>query len=102
VVERQVIALSLAWPSGGPQQLSSQLARKGLRVLSDQGGEFEGAFDESCCGLGIRDTCTKPRHAFTLLPPLARMRERRAGRREGVDPPRLGDLPSFPLRERRR
>jgi transposase InsO family protein len=32
VIERQVIALSLAWPSWGPQQLSSQLARKGIVV----------------------------------------------------------------------
>mgnify|MGYP001816091499 CR=1 FL=1 len=32
VVERQVIALSLSWPSWGPQQLSSQLARKGIEV----------------------------------------------------------------------
>ena len=30
--ERQVLALSLAWPSWGPQQLSSQLARQGIRV----------------------------------------------------------------------
>lgn len=31
-VERQVIALALAWPSWGPQQLSDQLAMRGLRV----------------------------------------------------------------------
>jgi transposase InsO family protein len=30
--ERQVIALALAWPSWGPQQLSDQLAMRGLRV----------------------------------------------------------------------
>ena len=30
--ERQILALSLAWPSFGPQQLSAQLARQGLRV----------------------------------------------------------------------
>ena len=32
VVERQVIAMSLAWPSWGPRQLSSQLALKGIEV----------------------------------------------------------------------
>lgn len=31
-IERQVIALALAWPSFGPQQLSDQLAMRGLRV----------------------------------------------------------------------
>jgi transposase len=30
--ERQVLALSLAWPSFGPQQLSAQLARQGVVV----------------------------------------------------------------------
>jgi transposase InsO family protein len=30
--ERQVLALSLAWPSWGPQQLSAQLARQGVVV----------------------------------------------------------------------
>ena len=30
--ERQVLALSLAWPSWGPQQLSAQLARQGIAV----------------------------------------------------------------------
>jgi transposase len=30
--ERQVLALSLAWPSFGPQQLSAQLARQGVIV----------------------------------------------------------------------
>ena len=32
MVERQVIALALAWPSFGPQQLSDQLAMRGIRV----------------------------------------------------------------------
>ena len=32
VVERQVIALALSWPSWGPQQLSDQLAMRGIRV----------------------------------------------------------------------
>jgi transposase InsO family protein len=32
VVERQVIALALAWPSFGPQQLADQLLMRGLRV----------------------------------------------------------------------
>ena len=32
VVERQVIALALSWPSFGPQQLSDQLAMRGIRV----------------------------------------------------------------------
>jgi transposase InsO family protein len=36
-----------------------------LRVLTDRGSEFEGAFDEACQDLGIRHTRTKPRHAFT-------------------------------------
>jgi transposase-like protein len=31
-VERQVIALALSWPSWGPQQLSDQLAMRGIRV----------------------------------------------------------------------
>ncbi len=31
-MERQVLALSLAWPSWGPQQLSAQLARQGIVV----------------------------------------------------------------------
>ncbi len=31
-VERQVIALALSWPSFGPQQLSDQLAMRGIRV----------------------------------------------------------------------
>ena len=30
--ERQILALSLAWPSWGPQQLSAQLARQDVRV----------------------------------------------------------------------
>jgi transposase len=30
--ERQVLALSLAWPSFGPQQLAAQLARQGVHV----------------------------------------------------------------------
>jgi transposase len=30
--ERQVLALSLAWPSWGPQQLSAQLVRQGITV----------------------------------------------------------------------
>lgn len=32
VVERQILAMSLAWPSWGPRQLSSQLAFKGIEV----------------------------------------------------------------------
>jgi transposase InsO family protein len=32
VVERQVIALALSWPSWGPQQLSDQLAMRGIRI----------------------------------------------------------------------
>ena len=32
VVERQVVALALAWPTWGPQQLSDQLALRGTRV----------------------------------------------------------------------
>lgn len=32
VVERQVIALALSWPSFGPQQLSDQLAMRGIEV----------------------------------------------------------------------
>jgi transposase len=31
-VERQVVALALSWPSWGPQQLSDQLAMRGVRV----------------------------------------------------------------------
>ncbi len=34
IVERQVVALSLSWPSWGPRQLSSQLARQGLHVAA--------------------------------------------------------------------
>jgi transposase InsO family protein len=32
VIERQVVALSLSWPSWGPRQLASQLARQGIEV----------------------------------------------------------------------
>ncbi len=32
VVERQVLALALSWPTWGPRQLSDQLARRGIRV----------------------------------------------------------------------
>jgi transposase InsO family protein len=35
------------------------------RVLTDGGSEFKAAFDETCRGLGIRHTRTKPRHAWT-------------------------------------
>ncbi len=33
-VERQLVALSLAWPTWGPRQLSDQLALRGIRVAS--------------------------------------------------------------------
>ncbi len=32
IVERQVLALSLSWPTWGPRQLSDQLALRGTRV----------------------------------------------------------------------
>lgn len=35
------------------------------RVLTDGGSEFKGAFAEACHALGIRQTRTKPRHAWT-------------------------------------
>jgi len=35
------------------------------RVLTDQGSEFRGAFDQTCAQLGIHHTRTKPRHAWT-------------------------------------
>ena len=35
------------------------------RVLTDGGPEFKDAFDEARRALGIRDTRTKPRHAWT-------------------------------------
>src|SRR5205809_4978360 len=35
------------------------------RVLTDGGGEFQGAFDKACRAHGIRHTRTKPRHAWT-------------------------------------
>jgi transposase InsO family protein len=35
------------------------------RVLTDGGGEFLGAFRDSCRTLGIRHTRTRPRHAWT-------------------------------------
>jgi transposase InsO family protein len=35
------------------------------RVLTDNGKEFKVAFDAGCQALGIRDTRTKPRHAWT-------------------------------------
>jgi transposase len=31
-VERQIVALSLAWPTWGPRQLADQLALRGIRV----------------------------------------------------------------------
>jgi len=35
------------------------------RILTDQGNEYRGAFDQACAQLGIRHTRTKPRHAWT-------------------------------------
>lgn len=35
------------------------------RVLSDQGTEYRGAFDQACRELGIKHTRAKPRHAWT-------------------------------------
>ncbi len=35
------------------------------RVLSDQGNEYRGAFDQVCREMGVRHTRTKPRHAWT-------------------------------------
>lgn len=35
------------------------------RVLTDGGSEFKGAFADACQQLGIRQTRTKPRHAWT-------------------------------------
>lgn len=35
------------------------------RVLSDQGNEYRGAFDQACREVGVRHTRTKPRHAWT-------------------------------------
>ena len=35
------------------------------RVLTDQGSEFRGRFDQACTERGIRHTRTKPRHAWT-------------------------------------
>ena len=35
------------------------------RVLTDQGNEFRGQFDQVCSKQGIRHTRTKPRHAWT-------------------------------------
>ncbi len=35
------------------------------RVLSDQGNEYRGAFDQASRELGVRHTRTKPRHAWT-------------------------------------
>ena len=36
-----------------------------LRVLTDGGGEFKGAFDDACRQLGLRHTRTQPRHPWT-------------------------------------
>lgn len=35
------------------------------RILTDQGNEYRGAFDQVCAQAGIRHTRTKPRHAWT-------------------------------------
>lgn len=35
------------------------------RLLTDQGTEYRGAFDQACGRLGIRHTRTRPRHAWT-------------------------------------
>ncbi|MDR7522957.1 MAG: DDE-type integrase/transposase/recombinase [Armatimonadota bacterium] len=35
------------------------------RVLTDQGSEYRGAFDQACAAWGIRHTRTRPRHAWT-------------------------------------
>jgi len=35
------------------------------RVLTDQGNEFRGRFDQACVQQGIRHTRTQPRHAWT-------------------------------------
>ncbi len=35
------------------------------RVLTDQGSEYRGAFDQACQALGARHTRTRPRHAWT-------------------------------------
>jgi transposase InsO family protein len=35
------------------------------RVLTDQGNEYRGAFDQACQALRIRHTRTQPRHAWT-------------------------------------
>lgn len=35
------------------------------RILTDQGSEYRGAFDEACTEKRIRHTRTKPRHAWT-------------------------------------
>ncbi|MGH2628049.1 MAG: IS481 family transposase [Anaerolineales bacterium] len=35
------------------------------RVLTDQGNEFRGRFDQACVERGIRHTRTRPRHAWT-------------------------------------
>jgi transposase InsO family protein len=35
------------------------------RILTDQGSQYRGAFDQACAQLGIRHTRTKPHHAWT-------------------------------------
>ncbi len=35
------------------------------RILTDQGNEYRGAFDQACRAHGIRHTRTQPRHAWT-------------------------------------
>jgi len=35
------------------------------RILTDQGSEYRGVFDQACAQNGIRHTRTKPRHAWT-------------------------------------
>ena len=44
-VERQIVALSLAWPTWGPRQLSDQLALRGIRVAPARPTEPSGGWD---------------------------------------------------------
>ncbi len=84
--ERLIVGVALAWPTWGSGRLAAHLAQQGLatvalstvqrslrragglapqRVLTDGGTEFKGAFAQACRALGIRDTRTRPRHAWT-------------------------------------
>lgn len=50
------------------REVVTQYAQAGWtvqRVLSDQGNEYRGGFDQVCRELGIGHTRTKPRHAWT-------------------------------------